>query len=272
MIARFHQPGPPLQPFVDCLWHFQGYSVTHTRERALPTGTIEVVFNLGEERARIFHDDADLDGQEFRESVVCGPQSSYFVLDTSRPGTVLGIHFRPGGATPFLGFPSHELTDRHVALEDIWGPNARQLRAQLVEAASPTAMFALLERALVARLTRPPLIHPAVALALHQLNTMPAVARIRDVQGETGYSPKYFIDLFRNSVGLTPKLYCRIQRFQTVINQLANNRRVEWALVALDSGYSDQPHLNREFRAFSGVTPGEYRPVADDRPSHVAID
>ena len=77
--------------------------------------------------------------------------------------------------------------------------------------------------------------------------------------------------MFRDSVGLTPKLFSRIQRFQAVIGQLARGQRVEWAGVAADGGFYDQSHLNREFRAFAGVTPGEYRPVAPDRPSHVAV-
>jgi AraC-like DNA-binding protein len=272
MIARFYHPRAPLDGFVERFWYFQGYAVDHERERALPTGTVELVINLGEDRMRIFKDDEDLHGQSFSESVICGPQSGYFVLDTSRPSAaVLGIHFQPGGATPFLGMPADELTDRHVALEDVWGPGARELRQRIMEANSPDAMFVLLEKTLRARLTRPPLIHPAVAHALQELTAVPAIVRIGQVQDETGYGAKRFIELFSDSVGLTPKLYCRIQRFQAVIARIARGERVEWAGVALDGGYCDQSHLNREFRAFSGVTPTSYRPVAGDRPSHVAI-
>jgi AraC-like DNA-binding protein len=271
MIARIYQPGPPLGGFVDCLWYFEGYVADHKRERALPTGTVEIVVSLRDEQMRIFENDADVHGRQFHGSVVCGAHSGYFVLDTSRPAPVIGIHFRPGGAAPFLGIPAGEFTDGHVALEDVWGAAARELRERLMAAESPEAMFVLLERALLARLRRPLLAHPAVAYALRQLTAMPALARVGQVQAETGYGAKRFIELFRNSVGLTPKLYSRVQRFQKVIGRLAHGRNVEWALVAIDGGYCDQSHLNREFRAFSGVTPAEYRPIAD-RPSHVAID
>ena len=114
--------------------------------------------------------------------------------------------------------------------------------------------------------------HPSVAYALDQLTAGPSVARIGVVQDAAGYGAKRFIELFRNSIGLTPNVYCRIMRFQVVIDRLARGRRVEWAHVALDGGYCDQSHLNREFRVLSGLTPSEYRPGDGARPNHVPID
>ncbi len=273
MIARVHRPGFPLGGFVDCFWHFDGYTASHKRERALPTGTVELVVNLDEDRIRVFRADDDFEGQRFHGSVVCGAQSGYFVLEPSHQMSVVGIHFRPGGAAAFLGAPAGEFTDRHLGLDDVWGATqARALRERLLDAGSSGAMFTVLEQALLNRLRRPLLAHPAVAYALGPLTARPAVARIGEVQDKTGYGAKRFIELFRNSVGLTPKVYCRIMRFQAVIERLARGRRVEWATVALDGGYCDQSHLNREFRMLSGLTPSEYRPGDDDRPNHVPID
>lgn len=272
MIARFYRPGVPLNAFVECFWYFHDYVVGHQRERALPTGTMELVVNLGKGRMRILKDDADVLGQHFRDSVVCGPHSRYFVLDTSQSGPVVGIHFRSGGGTRFFCMPADELTDRHVALEDLWGPLSREMQERLMLAPSPEPMFLLLEQVLLSRLRRPHLLHPAIAYALRQLTAMSDVARIGQVQKGTGYSAKRFIELFRGSVGLPPKVYSRIQRFQAVIGRIARGDQVDWARVALEGGYCDQSHLNREFRVFSGVTPALYRPVAKDRPSHIAIE
>jgi AraC-like DNA-binding protein len=272
VIARVHRPGFPLAGFVDCFWHFDGYPSSHARERALPTGTVKLVVNLHEDRMRVFLREDDFEGQRFRGSVVCGAQAGYFVLEPSQQMSVVGIHFRPGGAAPFLGAPAGEFTNRHLGLDDVWGaPEASELRERLLEAGSSEAMFGVLEYALLNRLQRPLLAHPAVAYALRQLAARPAVSHISDIQDQTGYGAKRFIELFRNAVGLTPKVYCRIMRFQSVIERLACGRRVEWASVALDGGYCDQSHLNREFRALSGLTPSEYRPI-EDRPNHVPID
>jgi AraC-like DNA-binding protein len=232
---------------------------------------MELVVNLGEGRMRIFKDDQDVVGQHFDHSVVCGPHSRYFVLDTSRSAPAIGIHFRPGGATPFFNLPADELTDRHIALEDLWGPWAHEMHERLTQASSPEHMFRLLEHVLLSRLRKPHLLHPAVAYAVRTLTAFPDVARIRQVQNETGYAAKRFIELFSGSVGLTPKVYSRIQRFQAVINHVARGDQLDWAGVALDGGYYDQSHLNREFRTFSGITPALYQPVAKHRPSHVAV-
>jgi AraC-like DNA-binding protein len=272
MLARLHKPAPPLDAFVDCLWYFEGYRAAHPRERALPTGTVELVVNLTDAPSRLFRNDRDREGLVFRESMICGPQSGYFVLDTAHPSTVIGVHFRAGGAAPVLGAPAQEFTDHHVCLEDVWGSEAGILRDRLLQAGSPEAMFQLLERALLRRLHSRWLPHPAAAHALKRLASVPTLARIEEVRAETGYGAKRFIEVFRSAVGLTPKVYSRIQRFQSVLARLAERRPVEWAAVALDSGYCDQPHLNREFLAFSGVTPAQYRPVSADRPAHVPIE
>jgi methylphosphotriester-DNA--protein-cysteine methyltransferase len=123
---------------------------------------------------------------------------------------------------------------------------------------------------LLSRLRNAHPLHPAVAYAVRKLTAMSNAARIGQVQNESGYGAKRFIELFSGAVGLTPKVYSRIQRFQTVIDRIAHGDRVDWATVALDGGYCDQSHLNREFRVFSGVTPALYRPVARHRPSHIA--
>lgn len=272
MVPSLHRPRPPLNAFAECFWYFPAYKVKHTRERALPTGTVELVVNLGQDRMRIFRDEQDGSGHHFNDSVVCGPHSRYFVLDTSQSAPAVGIHFRPGGSTPFFFLPTNEMTDHHVALDDLWGPWARQVRERLMHAASPEHMFVLLEQVLLSRLKESHLLHPAVAYAVRKLTAFPQVVRIRQVQNETGYGAKRFIELFSGAVGLTPKVYSRIQRFQAVIERIARGDRVEWADVAADGGYCDQSHLNREFRVFAGVTPALYQPVARNRPSHIAAN
>src|SRR5262249_14704 len=136
---------------------------------------------------------------------------------------------------------------------------------------SPEHLFSLLDVAVVSRARKQPLLIPAVAYAVRKLTAFPDIARIRQVQNETGYAAKRFIELFSGSVGLTPKVYSRIQRFQAVIKRVARGDQVDWADVALDGGYCYQSHLNREFPAFAGITPARYQPVAKDGPSHIAV-
>src|SRR4030095_11077652 len=108
---------------------------------------------------------------------------------------------------------------------------------------------------------------PAVAHALDQFTT---TNDVREVVRQTGYSHRRFIELFGRAVGLTPKLYCRVLRFQRAL-QFSATSSESLVDLALEAGYSDQPHFNRQFREFSGLTPGEYQELSPRNPNHVPV-
>lgn len=270
-VARHYRPPAPLSAYVDLIWYYTGFSRGHAKERLLPTGTTELVINLHEDEVRTYDPD-NLDRCiRHPGSVVVGVHTRYFVLDTEEQTNVIGVHFKPGGAFPFLPPPAHELRDEHVDLEAIWGLEARFLRERLLAAATPEGKFAVLEQALLARLGRIPEPHGAVLHALRCIDGAPHLQTIAGLTERLGLRPKRFIQLFTEQVGLTPKVYCRIQRFQRVIAQVGQQRRVDWADVAAGCGYYDQAHFIRDFRAFSGLNPGTYLGLRGDYQNHVPI-
>jgi AraC-like DNA-binding protein len=111
-------------------------------------------------------------------------------------------------------------------------------------------------------------LHPAVAFALARFQE---AATVRDVVAASGYSHRHFVELFRQAVGLTPKLYCRVQRFVKALSRLGAKPNPSSADLAIAAGYSDQAHFNREFLEVAGVTPGLYRRIAPSFPSHVPL-
>ena len=268
-----YRPAPPLSAFIDQFWYACGYAPDRKRQTALPTGSIDLTFNLAGEDLWVFADAADRVGMKFAGAVVHGAQSRYFVLDARRDIHVVGVHFRPGGGAALLGVGAQELTDRHVALSDIWGARAGMLRQQLLEAPTPAAKFDLLEQEFRSRLQpQRALVHPAISFALRGMQTAPTELRIAQLHSSTGYSPRRFTTLFTDTVGLTPKLYSRINRLRSVVERVARGGEVAWADLASEYGYYDQSHLTRDFREFSGVTPGEYRPVAPGTALHMELD
>jgi AraC-like DNA-binding protein len=270
-MLSLRKPGAPLDRFVECLWHSAGYAPSHGKERVLPTGTVELVFDLRNERIRLFDDENDTAGGCFSAAVVTGAQSRYFVLETSQQSAVVGVYFRPGGAFPFLGLPLSEIMDGHVGLEDIWGQHAFELREQLQEAKTSLTLFDVLENALLKRLREPTATYLAVVDAVAQISAGPSLSRVRQISDSMGYNPKRFIRLFHDAVGLTPKLFCRVQRFQMLLDGIVGGGHIEWSRAALDCGYCDQSHMIRDFRAFSGLTPMAYQPVEAHRKNHVAL-
>jgi AraC-like DNA-binding protein len=81
---------------------------------------------------------------------------------------------------------------------------------------------------------------------------------IKDLAVKLGISQKHLISMFSNKVGLAPKAFSRISKFQKVIHQLESIKRIEWTWIATDCGYYDQSHFIKEFSEFSGVNPSEY--------------
>src|SRR4029453_2915240 len=128
----------------------------------------------------------------------------------------------------------------HVALSDIWGERAHTLRAQLLEAPTPAAKFALLEREFLARMLPRPLVHPAISFALRGMQTAPTEVRIAQLQTATGYSARRFTTLFTDAVGLTPKLYSRINRLRSVVARVARGGELAWADLPSADGYYHQ--------------------------------
>lgn len=271
MLYRSYAPAPPLGHFVERFWLCSD-APPHQRERILPSGTIELVVNLRDDEIRIYDPSHPDRCTRFSGAVLSGPYSRFFVIDPLQHASILGVHFRPAGAFPFLGAPAGEVADTHVDLETLWGgPPAAELRERLCAATTPEERFSLLEEALLSRLRCPPKHHAAVPVALDAFEPTGTGVRVRDVARYVGLSQRRFIQVFAAEVGLTPKLYCRVRRFQRARELVRDAAVPDWARVAVDCGYFDQSHLIRDFLAFSGLSPADYvrRRSEHVLPNHV---
>jgi AraC-like DNA-binding protein len=271
VLSRHYTPRPPLSNFVDILWLYEGYSKPHDKERLLPDGSMELVVNLSEDEARVYDRRDTSQFQTSRGVVLVGVQSEFFVIDTAEQVSVMGAHFKPGGAFPFFNLPAGEFHNQHVSLDLLWGTSARDLRDRLLEALTPEAKFTILEESLLAHASRPLLRHPAVNFALHEFGDSRRSPSIAEVTGQIGLSSRRFIDVFNDQVGLTPKLFCRVQRFQKVLRNIGMSRDIDWTDVALSCGYFDQAHFIHDFRAFSGLSPTAYAAHCTNHMNHVPI-
>lgn len=266
------KPGPPLGEFVEALWLFDSSAPTQGKERALPDGCAQLIVNLREDRTTVY-DRRDFQlCQTFNGCLIVGPQTEFCVIDRQEQMTLAGVHFKPGGAYPFLVPQADELQGLHVSLDALWGGLANELRERLLAAKTVEEQFDLFERALLARAKGTFERHPAVHFALQEFRTEPRTKSVADVVERTGFSARRFIELFRRQVGMTPKLFCRVQRFQSVLRRLCADGAVEWADVALDAGYFDQAHFIHDFRAFSGINPSTYRQTRPWYQNHVPLD
>lgn len=185
--------------------------------------------------------------------------------------SLIGVSFKPGGAAPFFPLPASELHNRHVSLETLWGTSAAELREQLLSVDATQARFTLLEESLLAHVSRPLLWRPAVAFALAELQTFTHTRTISEVIEQTGLSARHFIQIFDEAVGLTPKQFYRVRRFQEVLRLIEKGGPIRWTDVALACGYFDQAHFIHDFRDFCGLTPGTYLAQRGEFRNHVPL-
>jgi AraC-like DNA-binding protein len=229
---------------------------------------MHLVFRLSNDKLRLYDNQEDSEGRVVSSAVVGGARARFYIRDISTPLCSVGAQLRPGAAQLLFGAHAGELAERHTALEDLWGGRVASMRDRLGEADSLEARLAALEQLLAERLPAVHGLHPAVARALEQLVTATSV---HDVVKSSGYSHRRFIELFVHAVGLTPKVYSRVRRFQRALCRARAPGAESWASVAAAAGYSDQPHFNREFRDCVGITPTHYRDLAPQFVHHVPV-
>ncbi len=167
----------------------------------------------------------------------------------------VGVSLRAGQTRAIFGVPGVELADRSVAIEDLWGPAAANLAAELADLPGASRIDRL-ELMLLRRMQRQPSASPTLdlpGLAQHIVRAK-GLVRIDDLAGRAGVSRQYLTRAFRDSLGITPKLFARLARFHAGL-AFAGCSNVDWAQAALDLGYADQSHMIAEFREFSSMTP-----------------
>lgn len=274
MILHRIDPRSALAPFVELLWYYdipprpvEG----RTKERVLPTGTFEFVFNLSEDRIRIYESHEIGRALSLSGAIACGVHSRYFCLDGERTGRVVGAHFKPGGAYPLFQNSAATFANRHVDLAEIFGPAITRLRRELMGFETPQSVFARVETFLLEHIDMNRAITPGVARLLDIWGTDPFREAVAAVQREHPISRKGFIAAFKRQVGLAPKKFSRVLRFQAVLKEIENADEVRWADIAHRCGYYDQSHFSRDFKSFSGLSPGQYRARVGSNPNHVTV-
>lgn len=258
MIFETYLPPPPLAEFVAHFWFYEGLDVPHDRERVLPDGTCHLMVNLRDEPRSLFDRERPERTTDFRRAWVSGAHTNFLVIDARRGSSLLGAQFKPGGLAPFLPAPVTELRDQVLELDTLLGLIVRDLRDALLEAPTPAGKFRIFERFLLAQARGRMERSPAVGHALRRFLATPHLLTVDAVADELGISHKHLITRFTAEVGLTPKRFCRIRRFQQVLARIGRQATVDWADLACACGYYDQAHFIQEFREFSGLNPTAY--------------
>jgi AraC-like DNA-binding protein len=178
---------------------------------------------------------------------------------------------KKGMAYPFFPFPMDEIVDCVVDADLIWGTTFAYLRERLQEMHDTDLIFKTTEEFLIKNFLGPAALNPCVEFAVSEITRHPDQINLAALSKKIGYSQKHFIGMFKRQVGVTPKSFLKILRFQKAINDIERASAIDWTMLAQDSGFYDQAHFINDFKVFSGFTPEQYLKQKSDMLNYVPI-
>ncbi len=267
MICR--RPHAALRPFVDLVWSTEGdCSITDgAQELSLPGGSHHIVIRTGAP-LRIFRSAHDKVGEDVGVAILGGMRLAP-VRKTVDGRASVGAVLRPDALGLVRARAPFEFAGRHTVLTDVWpsgevADSVGQIRETATSAERMVQFERLLLRLFSGALGPDPLVR-------HALRRLDQGGKINAVVSETGLSHRHFCARFKEAVGILPVEYRQVRRFDRLIAALSRPGRDRLAEVAFSAGYSDQPHMAREFRAFSGLSLREYEKLAPAQPRHIQL-
>ena len=241
MIYKQVQPHAALGDYIDAFWTTTGDEKKLVSEKILPDGCVDIILNLGDDCKT---DNGTIDLKTGKAYLV-GTMTHFKIVEMKPETKLLGIRFKPAAFTSFYKFISlHQITDSIVEFEKKFSPDLKQAISNPNE---------YLNRFFLNKLTQPK----------HSL--LPVVTDIKECKGQISVSElamRHFTTTkqlernFKQDVGISPKEFINLVRFQFVLPVIQNKSSQESLLgIAFEHGYYDHSHLTNEVKRYTGVAP-----------------
>lgn len=249
-------PHPLLRPFVRCYWAIDGDDAASDGAlKVLPDGCMELIINMGDPYRR--------NGSLQPDAFVVGQITAFIELQPTGVNRFFSIRFEPHGLRRFLAMPVSELTDLDVTLDHLW-PDAADWTDQWRAAPDFAGQCAVADHFLTTCLARCDAVETGLFTAVYPLLVQPE-SQVAQIAAALGLSVRQLQRRFRDQTGLTPKHFARIGRLRRVLAFLRDDARFETLTdLAHDLGYSDQAHMNHDFKALTGLAPRRFAARRDE--------
>ncbi len=242
-------PAPFLRRFIECYWFLRAdEAASADPQPILPDGCMELVLNLGAPFRRCHPDGRSPASEEQPSRMLVGQMDHHVSVRATGPVDVVGVRFHPSGAHPLFRFPMAELTNELAPLEDVVS-----LPERLTSASSIKDRRRALDAILSSRFGNAAP-DPDFERAVSSVVEAEGRICVDALAANMGVGPRQLERRFRERVGLGPKRFAKVLRFQSVFRRAFLDER-PWAELALDCGYYDQAHFIRDFKSFTGKSP-----------------
>lgn len=256
MLYQKYIPSHGLQPYVMCyyIWESNGPLPEPLEVHSPPNGLGGIVFNFGEPIHALTEPGKY---QWLPFSFVAGQFTKNYSLRISGKLGMIGIAFWPAGLSNLLGLPTTALKDLRIDLNLVLGQEATRLEQQILESKTNNLRIAVLETFLLNKLYNISHKVDVIDKALTAIIQHKGILSINQLSADYCLSSRQFRRRFIEKVGISPKLFSRIKRFNYISN-LSSSSYASWMDMVQEGGYYDQAHFIRDFCDFSGKNPTEY--------------
>jgi AraC-like DNA-binding protein len=230
---------PALRESVACVWAAQiGAEGERHVQRVIPDGCIDLVYCEG-------------------ELIFAGPDTESVELEVVPNRSYVGLRFRAGRAPAVLGVPASALSDRRICASEVLGARALALSDGLASARSTRVAAAILERTVGGWMRDAESADASVSRAIVELQMPRADWSVATLAAQLGVSERQLRRRFLHAVGYGPKLFERVSRLRRFVRAASVRHADGLAALAAEAGYADQPHLTRECRELTALTPAQ---------------
>jgi len=241
-----HAPPPALREYVECFWTRGPTAPNAAPAHVIPDGCIDLVLAYG-----------SVSGSQAPEaSLAVGTMTRPLVIGASDAVAYVGVRFWPGRALPFLGVPAAQLTDLRVDIADVWQDRGAGL--ENLHGREPADALSAFEGLLVERITRARTLDLTVDAAVRAILRAGGNLSISSLAPALGVTRQHLARAFGLHVGVPPKMFARVARVRRALAKARVSTTVDWAALAIDSGFYDQAHLSGEVKELTGRTPSEW--------------
>ncbi|MEK7854710.1 MAG: AraC family transcriptional regulator [Acidobacteriota bacterium] len=271
MIYQAHIPRPPLDRFIDAFIYFERVEHAHTVDRFLPNGDTEILIDFHDTPQFIYDNNSLKEIQACQHVWASGLRTEPITIPSGNGAAMMVISFKKGMAAPFFPFPMEEIADCVVDAHLVWGTDFGDLRERLLDEKDVVSRFVMVEEFLLKKFASRLNVNPCVSFAVSEMTNRPDQLSITRMNEKIGYSQKHFTEMFKKSIGVTPKSYLKIMRFQKAVRAIDAADYIEWDMVAQDCGFYDQAHFINDFKHFSGFTPEQYSKIHTNYQNYIPV-
>jgi len=242
---------PKLQPYIKLICTMDCDEAADTFHiRVLPDTCVELFVNYTSSPVAII-------GNELhKRSIITFRMSRHMDVQMRKGAGCLAICFRPGMAYSFFHVPMHILSNTTIALSDVWSGMAEEIEDKLACICNNDERVDLVQKYLLQQLASDKR-DLQVAHCLNEAQISGGLIPVSKLTNDVGLSQRHLSRKFQQCVGLSPKEYLRVSRFIQSLNLLKKYPTLSLTEVAYESGYYDQAHFNRDYKVYTGHSPGE---------------